>query len=170
MILSSERLYVRPYTLNDEELFFMLNGDAEIMRYIRPVKTREQSNLFLKENIRFYQDHPGLGRWALLKKDTDEFVGTFSLLPLEHTNDIHIGYALLKEHWGKGYAAEIVGAGTQYAFEILKLSTIVAVTYEENVPSQKVLEKNGFVRDGIYGDKDILFRKSFSEHPYNLQD
>lgn len=161
MILSSDRLYVRPYTEDDEAIFFSLNGDEEVMRYIRPVKSREDSNAFLLENLQFYVDYPGLGRWAMLEKGSNVFVGTFSLLPLEHTHDVHIGYALLKEHWGKGYAAEIVKAGVQYAFEVLKLSSVVAITYAENVASQKVLEKNGFVRDGFYGEdgrKDLLFR------------
>jgi [ribosomal protein S5]-alanine N-acetyltransferase len=157
-ILTSSRLYVRRFTLADEEVFFRLNGDEEIMRYIRSAKSREESNAFLVENIQFYEDHPGLGRWALLEKDTDVFAGTFSLLPLENTSDVHIGYALLKEHWGKGYAAEIVGAGINYAFEVLQLPSIAAVTYEENQPSQKVLLKNGFVRNGVYGKGDALFR------------
>lgn len=160
-ILTSERLYVRRYTIDDEEIFFRLNGDEEIMRYIRPPKNREDSKAFLIENLQFYEDHPGLGRWALLEKETDQFVGTFSLLPLEHTNDVHIGYALLKEHWGKGYAAEIVGAGVKYVFDVLQLPSVVAVTYEDNAPSQKVLVRNGFVRDGVYvegGRIDPLFR------------
>ena len=47
MILQSERLYVRRYTLDDEEAFYRLNSDEEIMRYIRPPKDREQSKQFL---------------------------------------------------------------------------------------------------------------------------
>lgn len=161
MILTSDRLCVRRYTPADEEIFYRLNGDEEIMRYIRPVKNREDSKAFLLENLQFYEDHPGLGRWALLEKEADQFVGTFSLLPLEHTNDVHIGYALLKEHWRKGYAAEIVAAGVQYVFNILRLPSVVAVTYADNVPSQKVLLRNGFADDGYYtkdGRNDLLFR------------
>ncbi|HYF31056.1 MAG TPA: GNAT family N-acetyltransferase [Chitinophagaceae bacterium] len=163
MIFQSQRLYVRQYTLNDEEAFFILNGDEEIMHYIRPVKTREGSRLFLLENLEFYEQHPGLGRWALLEKATDQFAGTFSLLPLEHTNDVHIGYALLKDHWGKGYAAEIVQAGLIYAFNELKLPSVVAVTYPENIASQKVLLKNNFQPDGYYeeeGKQNLLFRSN----------
>lgn len=161
MILSSDRLYVRRFTLTDEEIFFRLNGDEEVMRYIRPAKSREESKAFLIENLQFYEDHPGLGRWALLEKDSDEFVGTFSILPLEHTNDVHLGYALLKEHWGKGYASEIVAPGLKYVFDVLKLPTVVAATFPDNVASQRVLLKNGFVRDGDYfedGRYDPLFR------------
>jgi len=161
MLLSSERLYVRRFTPEDEEAFFRLNGDAEIMRFIRPAKSREESNAFLAENIRFYEEHPGLGRFALVEKDTEDIAGTFSLLPLEGTTDVHIGYALLKEHWGKGYASEITKAGIDYAFDVLGLSTLTAVTYAEHVQSQKVLLRNGFIQDGVYeeeGRKDLLFR------------
>jgi ribosomal-protein-alanine N-acetyltransferase len=161
MILESERLYVRRFTPADEEAFFRLNGDEEITRFIRPAKNREESNAFLAENIRFYDEHPGLGRFALVVKDTDEIAGTFSLLPLEHTTDVHIGYALLKEHWGKGYASEIVKAGIAHAFNELQLSTLTAITYAEHAQSQKVLLRNGFVEDGYYKDEgrnDLLFR------------
>lgn len=161
MILESERLYVRRYTMEDEEAFFRLNSDAELMRYIRPPKNREESKLFLLENLEFYTQYPSLGRWALLEKDTHEFAGTFSLLDLENTPDIHIGYALLKAQWGKGYAAEIVKAGLGYVFKELKLQSVVAITDPENTASQKVLLKNNFVQDGYYaehGKKSLLFR------------
>lgn len=162
MVLQSERLYVRRYTPDDEEAFFQLNSDEEIMRYIRPPKSREDSRLFLLENLKFYEQHPGLGRWALLEKGTHRFAGMFSLLPLENTDDVHIGYALLKDHWGKGYAAEIVEAGLAYVFNELKLPSVVAVTYPENVASQKVLLKNNFKPDGYYveeGKENLLFRR-----------
>ena len=162
MILSSDRLYVRRFTMADEEAFFQLNGDEEIMRFIRPAKNREESNAFLEENIRFYEEHPGLGRFALVEKDSNKIAGIFSLLPLEHSgNDVHIGYALLKEHWGKGYASEIVKAGIDYAFNELKLTTLTAVTFAAHAQSQKVLLRNGFVEDGVYEDEgrnDLLFR------------
>ena len=161
MILFSDRLYVRQYTLEDEEAFYRLNSDEEIMRYIRPAKNRQESKAFLLENLQFYKDHPNLGRWALIEKSTSQLVGTFSLLPLEHTTNIHIGYALMKEYWGKGYASEIVKAGMTYAFNQLGLPSLVAITYPEHLVSQKVLLRNGFHPEGVYNDggKDsLLFR------------
>ena len=166
MIVESERLYARRYTLEDEEAFYRLNSDEVVMRYIRPPKSKEESHEFLLENLRFYEEHPGLGRWALVEKSTDVIIGSFSLLLLEHTNDIHIGYALLEEHWGKGYAAEIVKAGLGYVFNELKLSTVVAVTYPDNIPSQKVLLKNNFKQVGTHledGLENPLFRLNRSD-------
>ena len=167
MVVESERLLARRYTLDDEEAFYRMNSDEVVMRFIRPPKSKEESRLFLLENLRFYEEHPGLGRWALVEKNTGEIVGSFSLLLLENTNDVHIGYALLKEHWGKGYAAEIVKAGLGYVFNELKLSTLVAVTYPDNIPSQKVLLKNNFKLVGIHiedGLENPLFRLNRSDY------
>jgi [ribosomal protein S5]-alanine N-acetyltransferase len=163
IIFESDRLFVRRYTLQDEEMFFQLNSDPELMRYIRPPKTRAESKAFLQENMVFYDQRPCLGRWALLEKATNKVVGTCSLLPLEHTSDVHIGYALMKDQWGKSYASEIVKAGINYAFGELKLPSVVAVTYADNMPSQKVLTRNNFVLDGFYkenGLEKLLFRLS----------
>ncbi|HEY0679365.1 MAG TPA: GNAT family N-acetyltransferase [Chitinophagaceae bacterium] len=161
MILQSERLYVRRFTLHDNEMFYRLNSDEDVMRYIRPVKDRNACDLFLAENITFYDLHPGLGRFALLEKATNVIIGIFSMLPLEYTTDVHIGYALMKDQWGKGYASEIVKAGITYAFDHLRLTTLVAVTYPEHTASQKVLLRNNFQPDGVYqedGHNNLLFR------------
>ena len=56
-----------------------------------------------------------------------------------------VGYMLLKEHWSKGIATEMVSQICGIAFRELSLDRIVAKVYEPNVASIKVLEKNGFV-------------------------
>ena len=52
ILFETERLIVRHYTKDDSDNFFSLNGDEEIMRYIRPAKTREETDLFLSEIIK----------------------------------------------------------------------------------------------------------------------
>lgn len=156
-LIESERLYVRYYTPDDLDNFYRLNGDEDIMRYIRAPKSREECETFLNEIIQRYQLEPLNLRLALLEKSTGEFVGSFAIIPLEYNNDTQLGYALLKEHWGKGYATEIVQAGLRYIYGVLHLSKVYAVTQIENVPSQKVLLKNGFVFEKIFteGEKDL---------------
>ena len=161
IILESDRLYVRKYVTTDLQNFYLLNSDPEVMQYIRPVKNQEESKQFLKEVISFSEQHPRLGRWALMSKQNDQFVGSLSMLPLDHTNDIHLGYALLKSYWGLGYASEIAKAGIQYALEVLQLDTLTAVTDPENLASQQVLLKNGFYFERLFeeeGKKNHLYR------------
>jgi len=149
IIFETERLSIRQYTKADEEHFFRLNGDAEVMRYIREPKNRAECALFLARNIDLYQQNPLMGRWAMEEKETGVFVGSFAIIPVENTEDysvseIQLGYALLKDYWGKGFATESTLAGKQYAFEVMKLFRIVGITTTDNFASQKVLLRCGF--------------------------
>jgi ribosomal-protein-alanine N-acetyltransferase len=161
VILQSERLYVRRYQPSDLGDFYLLTSDPDVMRYIRPVKSMEETRQFLEENIAFYDEHPELGRWALINRANETMVGSFSLLPLEHTDDIHIGYALQPPHWGLGYATEIVRAGIKHAFDNIGLLTLTAVIYPANEASAKVLEKTGFRFERSFeeeGKESYLYR------------
>lgn len=161
MIIETTRLFVREFKPEDLEDFCRLNGDQEIMRFIRQPKSREESAIFFSQVINDYERVPGLGRWALMEKPSRKFIGMFSLLKLDGTEDVHIGYALLKNYWKMGYAAEIVTAGLSYAYEVLKLKSVVAITYQENYPSQKVLLKNDFEYESIFREgehENFLYR------------
>jgi ribosomal-protein-alanine N-acetyltransferase len=149
VVFETDRLVIRRYTLADEENFFRLNGDAEVMRYIREPKNRLECGVFLKRNIVYYDQHPLMGRWAMEEKASGTFIGSFAIIPVESTDhnrqqEIQLGYALLKDFWGKGYATESTLAGKQYAFDVMKLPRIVAITETENIASRKVLLRCGF--------------------------
>ncbi|WP_205509876.1 GNAT family N-acetyltransferase [Longitalea arenae] len=171
VIFETDRLLIRRYTLADEENFFAINGDPEIMRYIREPRDRQECLIFLKRNIQFYEQNPLMGRWAMTEKGSGSFVGSFAIIPVEsadqkrHT-EIQLGYALLKDHWGKGYATESTLAGRQYAFDVMKLPQIVAITEPENIASQKVLLRCGFKQQPNIreGNKYLCY---FSSHNPN---
>ncbi len=151
VIFETERLVIRQYTPADEENFFRLNGDPEVMKYIREPRDRQECNIFLKRNLSFYEQNPLMGRWAMIEKASDAFVGSFAIIPVETTDhsrhsEIQLGYALLKDHWGRGYATESTRAGRKYAFDIMKLPLIVAITETANIASQKVLLRSGFIQ------------------------
>jgi RimJ/RimL family protein N-acetyltransferase len=79
------------------------------------------------------------------EKTTGEFVGTLAIIPLPYdATKIQLGYALLPNQWGKGYATELARAGLQYFWEHSRRDEIFAVTETPNVASQQVLLKAGF--------------------------
>lgn len=158
IVFETERLLVRLYTEADEENFFRLNGDPEVVRYIRPAKSREDCKIFLQQNITAYSIRPGIGRWAMFDKLQNVYVGSFAVIPIEGSIDMQLGYALLKEHWGKGYAVEATLQGKQYAFDTLGLDIIYAITEIPNVASQKVLLKAGFIQtlNRVEGEKELF--------------
>jgi len=149
IIFETKRLIVRQYVFDvDAEGFFLLNGDEEVMRYIRPAKTREECDVFLKEILTSAEANPGMGRWAAIEKKSGIFIGSFAIIPIENTNDIQLGYALLKKYWGKGFASELTMAGLEYYFSTTSAEKIYALAETPNTASHRVLLKNGFVPDG----------------------
>ena len=157
-VFETDRLIVRHYTPEDSDDFFSLNGDEEVMRYIRPVKTREETDSFLTEVISYAAANPGFGRMAVIEKTTGIFVGSFALIPVENNDNMQIGYAFLPEYWGNGYATEITRGGLRYVFTHTKLDCIYGYTEEPNRPSQKVLVKAGFTESGrkTEGEKELI--------------
>ena len=158
IIFETERLLVRTYAENDNDNFFLLNGNEEVMRYIRAAKTREECDEFLLEVIAYSEAEEIYGRWAVENKLTKEFVGSFAIIPVEGREQMQLGYALLPDHWGKGYATELTVAGLQYVFTNTPIDPIYAYTQGPNLPSQKVLLKAGFKPNGSYreSEKEIV--------------
>jgi [ribosomal protein S5]-alanine N-acetyltransferase len=157
LVFETERLLVRRYNSNDLDYLYSLNCDEEVMRYIRPTMSLEEATDFLQKNLELYSEFPLLGRWATFDKQ-GEFVGSFAVIHIPGSTDIQLGYALLKEHWGKGYATELTARGIQYAIDN-GIDPLYAVTEDANVPSQKVLLKNSF--EYLYSTKEgarTLFR------------
>jgi len=154
IIFETERLIVRQYTEEDKDNIFLMGGNEEVMRYIRPVSTKEESDKFLLDNIAFYSSNPTRGRWAVNDKISNEFIGSFAIIPMPDDKEkIQLGYALLPGYWGKGYATELTRAGLHYFFS----HEIYGITEIPNIASQKVLLKAGFQPFGtkMEGDKKL---------------
>jgi RimJ/RimL family protein N-acetyltransferase len=148
IIFETKRLLVRTYTKEDEDHFFALNGNEDVMRYIRPVKTRDQCHEFLLEVIAYAENEKIFGRWAVENKETNQVVGSFGVIPVEGKNQMQLGYALTPENWGHGYATELTRAGLEYIFTKTSIDPIYAYTESRNVLSKKVLLKTGFMPNG----------------------
>ncbi len=161
ILFETERLLVRRFTLSDAESFFLLNSNARVMQFIRPVKNREECDAFLAANINFYLDTSVLGRFGVFEKESGCFLGAFSYLYLAGESDFHLGYALLPEAWGKGYATELVKSGLDYFFKHSQQKEVFAITEKEHLASQKVLYKAGFLLKGEHKEEEknlLLFR------------
>lgn len=153
------RLIVKRYTADDVEIFFLLNNNADVQRYIRPVKNREQSDAFLRENLRYYNVFPAYGRWAVYEKTSGNYIGSFALIHVEKTIRMQLDYALMPAYWRKGYATELTKAGLVYTFTQTSLQIVYGYTEVENIISQMVLLKAGFVKLGseMDGEKKLVY-------------
>jgi RimJ/RimL family protein N-acetyltransferase len=91
----------------------------------------------------------GIGRWAIIDKATNNFMGWTGLKLVKetinnHTNYYDLGYRLLRQYWGQGIATESAIASLSYGFDILNCKEIYAAAHFENSNSNKILSKLGF--------------------------
>ncbi len=153
-IFETSRLIVRHFDENDKENFFCVNGDEEVMRYIRAAKTKEECDQLLEETIFGYNENPYMGRLAAEEKSSGSFIGSFAIIPIpSQPEKIQLGYGLLKKFWGKGFATELTKTGINFAFDHLNLDIVYGVTETPNTVSQKVLLKSGFKNAGTINEK-----------------
>jgi [ribosomal protein S5]-alanine N-acetyltransferase len=158
-IFVTKRLRVRHFTSLDYDNYFSLQGNAEVMQYIRPPRTREESDEFLREKILTASQREYKGIWAVEETGTGLFLGCFVIIPIP--NDVEktqLGYSFLPQHWGKGYATEVTKEGVNYFYNRTPLTEIYGVTEIPNVASQKVLLKAGFkqIASKMDGEKELL--------------
>jgi [ribosomal protein S5]-alanine N-acetyltransferase len=158
-IFVTKRLRVRHFTSLDYDNYFSLQGNAEVMQYIRPPRTREESDEFLREKILTASQREYKGIWAVEEAGTGLFLGCFVIIPIP--NDVEktqLGYSFLPQHWGKGYATEVTKEGVNYFYNRTPLTEIYGVTEIPNVASQKVLLKAGFkqIASKMDGEKELL--------------
>jgi len=146
----TQRLMVRQFVETDADDCFAFNGNEQVVRYIRPVKTKQESDAFLLENLDLYLEGFPYGRMHVSEKQTGRFIGTFSLLYLDGEADYHIGYGLIPEAWGNGYGTELVVYGTAIFFNRTSHLALFAITDPENLASEKILYSHGYQLDGTY--------------------
>jgi RimJ/RimL family protein N-acetyltransferase len=143
--LETLRLSMRVFTPDDFGDLFALNSDPRVMKYIADgtPSTRDQVAGALRRFVRYPTLCPDLGIWHTSRRDSGAFIGFFALNYAGKSTDIEIGYRLLRNAWGLGFATEGATALAHYAFDDLGLDRIIGVTLPGNKPSQRVLMKAG---------------------------
>ena len=157
MKLETERLILRELEDTDFERMFLLDSDPEVMKYLGdPVITQEESKEVIKMIQKQYEEN-GVGRLAVVEKESGLLIGWCGLKLLKqpingYVNTLDLGYRLIPEFWGKGYAQEAARAALDYGFNELKSDTIYAYLDSGNTGSKYVLGKLGFVKTSEFTD------------------
>ena len=161
LILETDRLILRELQLSDAEAFFAMDSNPIVHQYLwnKPVQKIEETIEIIAFVRKQYIDN-GIGRFAMISKDTNEFIGWAGLkLNTEEVNNkvnfYDIGYRLDEKFWGKGYASEATFAWLKYAFETMNIKTMEAAAHTKNAASNRILQKIGmqmteqYLEDGV---------------------
>jgi len=141
-IIETDRLILRELATEDAREIYNLNQDPEVVKYVKssPFESIDDARVFLEGYDRYKKE--GMGRWACIIKETNEFIGWCGLI-MEESGDVDLGFRLYRKNWGNGYATEAAKACLKYGFEELGLKRIVASALAENKASINVIEKLG---------------------------
>jgi len=162
VIPETDRLLIREYVEEDAEVFFELNSNPEVSRFVpdKPLLNVEQARQILIDHpIADYRKH-GFGRGACILKSTGEQIGLAGLKYLEELGEVDVAYRLLPTHWGQGFATEAALASVRFGFASLGLKRILGLVMPENIASVRVPEKTGL----RYLESVTFRKKQFSKY------
>lgn len=151
--LKTQRLVLRPFTMDDAPTLFPIVQEPNIFQYF-PTKTAwemERVERAIRHQIEHWESF-GYGLWAVTLAESNQLMGWCGLEFLPDTNETEVGYLLSGIFWGKGYATEAARASVQFGKDTIGLREIIGLTDPENIASQRVLEKSGltFTRRQVY--------------------
>jgi ribosomal-protein-alanine N-acetyltransferase len=142
--ITTERLELREFRMNDWLQVHVFNSDPEVVRYLGwGPNTKEQTKKFVREAISRQRD-PLRKKYDLgiALKEKEELIGSCSIGIKEQEEGV-IGICLNRSFWGKGYGTEAMRALINFGFEKLQLKRILTGVDKENVSSLHMVENVG---------------------------
>jgi RimJ/RimL family protein N-acetyltransferase len=145
--LLTERLVLRPWTPDDAEAALGAYGDADVARWLAPAMDKVQDaaamrlvlQQWIAEDARMITP---AGRWAIESRADGQLVGGATLLPLAPDEEFEIGWQLLPDAWGHGYATETGLALARWAFE-QGIEQVIAVVRPTNARALAMVRRMG---------------------------
>lgn len=169
-ILETNRLVLRQIIKEDADEMFALRSNPEIMQYI-PREMPKTIDDAVK-HIEYMQGLLESGEcinWAICLKNDQKLIGNIGYFRMQPENHrAEIGYMLNPDFHGQGVMQEALTEIIRYGFENMKLHSIEAVTDPENFASWKLLEKNGFIREGHFKEDCYWQGKYLDSYVYSL--
>ena len=151
-MIETERLRVYPASREQMEAMIDSEQDAEL---------KEAYTEMLDGCLKHPDQWDWYAAWMIEKRDATP-VGDLCFKGLGDDGVAEIGYGILEEYRGQGYAAEAVQAVCRWAFRHSELRALEAETAPENTASQRVLEKCGFRTNGSVGEEGPRFARTRS--------
>ena len=152
--IETDRLVMRPFTLEDKDAIFEVMKDKDMYLYSpdEPWESSENAEEFINLAIRLYNDdhHTFKHFFAVTVKESGTIIGICGIggIAYDRTKN-EVFYHIGKNYWGNGYATEAAKAMLDYAFGNLELKKIIAAVHPDNIASNRVIKKIGLKRAGV---------------------
>lgn len=167
MIWETLRLEIWRLSLSDAPFLFRLMNEPSYIEFIgnRGITDLSAAESYLQNKmLSSYRDH-GFGLYLLWSKEQERALGICGFVKREYLPDPDLGFALLKNAEGQGYAAESCRALLHYARTELAMERVLAITSLHNERSIKLCRKLGFVLEGSF---DLAEGETLNRFALNL--
>lgn len=140
------QLSFRPFELSDAEFLMRLMNDAAFIEHIgdRGLRQVEDARNYIRSAIRPVYRRGNFGFWVISERASGAALGMAGLAKRDNLDLPDLGYALLPEARGQGYAVAASRAVLLHGFEALDLPRILAITSPQNGASNSLLARLGF--------------------------
>ncbi|MFK7765858.1 MAG: GNAT family N-acetyltransferase [Mariniblastus sp.] len=152
--LETERLKLRAVFPSDTQSIFEIYSDPLVAKFydFEPYQSLVQTRDLINRFTSWFQ-HDQAVRWAMIRKDTDQLIGTccFDAFHVSYRS-ANLGYNMRSDQWGNGFATEGAKAIVDFAFAnglVGPLNRIQAITDPRNAASEQVLMRLGFGKEGL---------------------
>jgi [ribosomal protein S5]-alanine N-acetyltransferase len=142
--IKTDRLRLRPLTLEDLEAIHQIWTDAGVRKYLwdDEVISSEETASVIEKSLKYFHCK-GFGLFAVLPLDGDRIIGFCGYWFFHEPPQLELLYGIITDQWGNGFAPEAANAMLEYGFEKLGFSEVLASTDAANVASVRVMEKLG---------------------------
>jgi RimJ/RimL family protein N-acetyltransferase len=148
---STERLLMREMGEDDWQGIHAYSQDERVVYYLDwGPNTEDETKAFVNRAMFHQQEVPrSVFDVAAVLKETNEIIGHGRVqVSYPHYGDGELYCIIGRQHWDHGYGTEAIAGLVHYAFVDLNLHRVHAYIDPENVPTARVMEKNGFEREG----------------------
>lgn len=146
MLLETKRLLIREFNSQDLQDLASILGDPQVMEFSLkgPLTIKQTKDFFQKKILKNYSQY-GFGLWAIVRKDDERLIGFTGIITQHIDNEdvMEIGYRILPQDWGQGFATEASLAVKEYAFNHLGLDHLISIIDPRNIRSAHVAKKLG---------------------------
>jgi RimJ/RimL family protein N-acetyltransferase len=140
--LETERLILRPLAPEDFDPWADFMADAEAARFIGGVQSRAEAwRGFM--TVAGAWAMTGYSMFSVVEKESGRWIGRLGPWAPENWPGMEVGWGLVRDAWGKGYATEGAAATMDWAFDHLGWTRVIHCIDPDNAPSRKVAERLG---------------------------
>ncbi|MBD98336.1 MAG: hypothetical protein CMO34_00700 [Verrucomicrobia bacterium] len=165
--LETQRLFLENFNTHVAEEFYRIRSNETFMLYMGtyPMSMVKEAEDHIQMLLDTYERKEGIA-WKVVEKETLQLIGYIGFFDLDgHHARAEIGFGIALEHQRKGYGAEALKAAINFCFEELGLHSLMAEIDPRNTACIKLVEKCGFVREGLFKE-NFYFDGKFLDSAY----